>query len=336
MGPPKILLKILNILDQEKFKRFKIYVTSEDFLENVPIIPPFKLEDKSREETVTVMFQTYSVHTLKVTKIVLQEMSENNLVDKYITDLPEIPEIINNCHQTFKPETQKTLHRVTDGVENKESPLEQIFTEIYITQGRIEEFNKQHEVRQIEAARGETDDTEVNIDPKNILELSPGEKGPIRLVMTVGVAGIGKTILTQKFTLDWADGKNNQDIHFIFRMEFKQLNGLKDKELSFVDLVHRFFPLIKEEGIYSFEDFKVLFILDGLDECRIPLNFKNPETLSDITVPASIDVLSLDPVTQLYVSVDASTKDSLKKIDRPLFKDFWPRFLDSLKALGEK
>ncbi|MGH0176861.1 UNVERIFIED_CONTAM: hypothetical protein FKN15_006137 [Acipenser sinensis] len=45
---------------------------------------------------------------------------------------------------------------------------------------------------------------------------------------------------------------------------------------------------------------------------------------------------TLEPVTQLYVSVDASTKDSLKKIDRPLFKDFWQRFLDSLKALGDK
>ncbi|CAL8352014.1 unnamed protein product [Lota lota] len=48
------------------------------------------------------------------------------------------------------------------------------------------------------------------------------------------------------------------------------------------------------------------------------------------------EIRSLVPVTQLYVSVDASTKDSLKKIDRPLFRDFWPRFLDSLKALGEK
>ncbi len=45
---------------------------------------------------------------------------------------------------------------------------------------------------------------------------------------------------------------------------------------------------------------------------------------------------SLRPVTQLYVSVDASTKESLKKIDRPLFKDFWPRFISSLKALSEK
>jgi len=44
----------------------------------------------------------------------------------------------------------------------------------------------------------------------------------------------------------------------------------------------------------------------------------------------------LAPVTQLYVSVDASTKDSLKKIDRPLFRDFWERFIDSLKALKEK
>ena len=45
---------------------------------------------------------------------------------------------------------------------------------------------------------------------------------------------------------------------------------------------------------------------------------------------------TLSPVTQLYVSVDASTKESLKKIDRPLFRDFWERFTDSLRALAEK
>uniref|UniRef100_A0A3P9M239 Pyrin domain-containing protein n=1 Tax=Oryzias latipes TaxID=8090 RepID=A0A3P9M239_ORYLA len=75
----------------ENFIKFKWHVTNEGFLETFSIIPPFKLEDKSREETVTVMFQTYSVHTLKVTKIVLKQMCENDLVDKYLTDLPEIP-----------------------------------------------------------------------------------------------------------------------------------------------------------------------------------------------------------------------------------------------------
>uniref|UniRef100_A0A8C9MM58 S-adenosyl-L-methionine-dependent tRNA 4-demethylwyosine synthase TYW1 n=1 Tax=Serinus canaria TaxID=9135 RepID=A0A8C9MM58_SERCA len=48
------------------------------------------------------------------------------------------------------------------------------------------------------------------------------------------------------------------------------------------------------------------------------------------------EIRRLEPVTQLYVSVDASTKESLRRIDRPLFKDFWQRFLESLKALAEK
>jgi len=47
-------------------------------------------------------------------------------------------------------------------------------------------------------------------------------------------------------------------------------------------------------------------------------------------------IRTLKPVTQLYVSVDASTKESLKKIDRPLFRDFWQRFLDSLTELSDK
>ena len=55
-----------------------------------------------------------------------------------------------------------------------------------------------------------------------------------------------------------------------------------------------------------------------------------------IVTPHVFSCRNLLPVTQLYVSVDAATKDSLKKIDRPLFKDFWERFVDSLKALGEK
>ena len=45
---------------------------------------------------------------------------------------------------------------------------------------------------------------------------------------------------------------------------------------------------------------------------------------------------NLGPVTQLYVSIDASNKDSLRKIDRPLFRDFWERFQRCLEILREK
>nr|CCA14141.1 tRNA wybutosinesynthesizing protein putative [Albugo laibachii Nc14] len=47
-------------------------------------------------------------------------------------------------------------------------------------------------------------------------------------------------------------------------------------------------------------------------------------------------IAALEPITQLYVSVDAATKDALQAVDRPLFKDFWERFLACLKELRRK
>ncbi|XP_028429947.1 protein NLRC3-like [Perca flavescens] len=109
--------------------------------------------------------------------------------------------------------------------------------------------------------------------------------------MTTGVAGIGKTVLTQKFTLDWAEDKANQDIQFTFTFTFRELNMLKEKVFSLVELVHRFFSETKEAGICRFEEFLVVFIFDGLDECRFPLDFLNTEILTDVTESTSVDVL---------------------------------------------
>ncbi|XP_058477726.1 protein NLRC3-like [Solea solea] len=109
--------------------------------------------------------------------------------------------------------------------------------------------------------------------------------------MTKGVAGIGKTVLTQKFTLDWAEDKSNQDVQFIFPFTFRELNVMKEKKFSLVELIHHFFTETKEAGICRFEDFRVVFIFDGLDECRLPLDFHNTEILTDVTASTSVDVL---------------------------------------------
>ncbi|KAF1389815.1 hypothetical protein PFLUV_G00077460 [Perca fluviatilis] len=107
--------------------------------------------------------------------------------------------------------------------------------------------------------------------------------------MTKGVAGIGKTVLTQKFTLDWAENKANQDIKFTFPFTFRELNVLKERKYSLVELVDYFFSETKEAGICRFEE--VVFIFDGLDECRLPLDFHNTEILTDVTESTSVDVL---------------------------------------------
>uniref|UniRef100_A0A3B3DHR6 NACHT domain-containing protein n=1 Tax=Oryzias melastigma TaxID=30732 RepID=A0A3B3DHR6_ORYME len=140
---------------------------------------------------------------------------------------------------------------------------------------------QKHEVRQIEAASRKADRAETSIRQEELFQLPAGRQEPIRTVMTKGVAGIGKTVLTQKFTLDWAEGKANQNIHFTFPFTFRELNVLKEEKFSLVELVHHFFPETKEAGICSFEDFQVIFIFDGLDECRLPLDFHKTQILND-------------------------------------------------------
>ncbi|XP_034547153.1 protein NLRC3-like, partial [Notolabrus celidotus] len=120
---------------------------------------------------------------------------------------------------------------------------------------------------------------------------SPGRDQPIRAVLTKGVAGIGKTVLTQKFTLDWAEDKDHQDIQFTFPFTFRELNVLRERKFSLVELVHHFFTPTREVGLCRFEEFQVVFIFDGLDECRLPLDFHNNQILTDAAESTSVDVL---------------------------------------------
>uniref|UniRef100_A0A4W6F9G0 B30.2/SPRY domain-containing protein n=1 Tax=Lates calcarifer TaxID=8187 RepID=A0A4W6F9G0_LATCA len=197
------------------------------------------------------------------------------------------------CRRKLKSNLKKKFQCVFEGISKAGNPtlLNQIYTELYITEGGTGEVNDEHEVRQIETASRKPDRPETTIRQEDIFKASPGRDEPIRTVMTKGVAGIGKTVLTQKFTLDWAEDKANQDIHFTFPFTFRELNVLKEKKLSLVELVHHFFTETKEAGICRFEEFQVVFIFDGLDECRLPLDFHNTEILTDVTESTSVDVL---------------------------------------------
>uniref|UniRef100_A0A3B5PUD3 NACHT domain-containing protein n=1 Tax=Xiphophorus maculatus TaxID=8083 RepID=A0A3B5PUD3_XIPMA len=195
------------------------------------------------------------------------------------------------CQHQLKSGLKKKFQSVFEGIAKAGSPtlLNQIYTELYITEGGTGEVNDEHEVRQIETASRKLHTSETTIRQEDIFKVPPGSDQPIRTVITKGVAGIGKTVLTQKFTLDWAEDKIHQNIQFIFPFTFRELNVLKEKKFSLVELVHHFFSETKE--ICSFEHFQVLFIFDGLDESRLPLDFHNKEILTDATESTSVDVL---------------------------------------------
>uniref|UniRef100_A0A3B3CUV4 NACHT domain-containing protein n=1 Tax=Oryzias melastigma TaxID=30732 RepID=A0A3B3CUV4_ORYME len=187
------------------------------------------------------------------------------------------------CRHKVQSGQKKKFQCMFEGIAKAGNPtlLNEIYTELYITEGGTGELNEEHEVRQIEAASRKADRAETSIRQEELFQLPAGRQEPIRTVMTKGVAGIGKTVLTQKFTLDWAEGKANQNIHFTFPFTFRELNVLKEEKFSLVELVHHFFPETKEAGICSFEDFQIIFIFDGLDECRLPLDFHKTRILND-------------------------------------------------------
>uniref|UniRef100_UPI003AB04446 protein NLRC3-like isoform X1 n=1 Tax=Centroberyx gerrardi TaxID=166262 RepID=UPI003AB04446 len=195
------------------------------------------------------------------------------------------------CQRKLKSNLKETFQCLFEGIAEagNPTPLNQIHTELHITEGGSGEVNDEHEIRQIEMAFRKPASSETAIKCEDIFK--PGREKRTRTLMTKGVAGIGKTVLTQKFTLDWAEDKANHNIHFTFPFTFRELNLLKGKKFSLVSLLHQFFTETKEAGICRFDKFQVVFIFDGLDECRLPLDFKKNKILTDVTESTSVDVL---------------------------------------------
>uniref|UniRef100_A0A4W6FFB0 NACHT domain-containing protein n=1 Tax=Lates calcarifer TaxID=8187 RepID=A0A4W6FFB0_LATCA len=113
----------------------------------------------------------------------------------------------------------------------------------------------------------------------------------IRLVLTNGVAGIGKTFSVQKFTLDWAEGLENQDVSLLVLLSFRELNLIRDEQYSLLTLLHVFHPTLQKVTAEKLAVCKVLFIFDGLDESRLSLDFNNRKVVSDVTQKSSVNEL---------------------------------------------
>uniref|UniRef100_A0A8C7P869 NACHT domain-containing protein n=1 Tax=Oncorhynchus mykiss TaxID=8022 RepID=A0A8C7P869_ONCMY len=191
----------------------------------------------------------------------------------------------------IKPYLKNRTYSLFEGIEDqgKTTPLNNIYTELYITQAGSGEVKNQNEVRQIETACSCQVEHETSIQLNDIFKPLPGQDKLIRTVLTRGVAGIGKTVSVLKFMLDWAEGKANQDIQIIFPLPFRDLNLMRDKNLSLMELLHHSFIETKQSEIS--ENKNIVFVFDGLDECRLPLDFQNNKICCDVTESTSVEVL---------------------------------------------
>ncbi|XP_053533061.1 NACHT, LRR and PYD domains-containing protein 3 isoform X2 [Ictalurus punctatus] len=239
-----------------------------------PDYPACTEEDKDQE-----YLRSVRKGALKIALYLLESMNQNDLADA-----------LRNKSQAsnLKSRLRKKCKRINEGISQPGSSarLNEIYTDLHITEGWSGDVNNEHEVRQIETASRRPAAQETPIKCNDLFK-----DESIRSVLTKGAAGIGKTVSVQKFILDWTEGKANQDVTFMFPLPFRELNLMKQKHLSLMDLLHHLFPEMRKLQLIDCDSYKVLFIFDGLEECRLPLNFQKNERLCDVTESASVDVL---------------------------------------------
>ncbi|XP_060778570.1 NACHT, LRR and PYD domains-containing protein 12-like isoform X2 [Neoarius graeffei] len=279
--------KVISVI-QKELKRFKKLLSPDS-----PACSEREVEDEEDQSSVRE-------GVLKITLHFLKNMNHTDLAHT-----------LHNKHvsvyqQKLKSNLREKFKRVKEGISQHGSSalLNEIYTELYITEGWSGDVNKEHEVRQIETASRRPATQETPIKCNDLFKNTS-----IRSVLTKGVAGIGKTVSVQKFILDWTEGEANQDVTFMFPLPFRELNLMKERNLSLMNLLHHFFPEMKKLRLRDCDMNKVLLIFDGLDECRLPLNFQNNERLCDVTQSASVDVLltnlikgNLLPSTLLWIT----------------------------------
>ncbi|XP_029601967.1 NLR family CARD domain-containing protein 3-like, partial [Salmo trutta] len=225
---------------------------------------------------------------LKITLHILRKMNQKELADTL-----EKYELAVICQRELKSNLKKKFQCVFEGIAKQGNPtlLNKIYTELYITEGGTGEVNNEHELRQIETTTRKQARPETAVKCNDIFKPLTGQDKLIRTVLTKGVAGIGKTVSVQKFILDWAEGKANQDVQFVFSFPFRELNLMKEDKHTFIELLNHFSMETKQSRISIYNKYKVLFIFDGLDECRLPLDFQKNKICWDVTKSTSVDVL---------------------------------------------
>lgn len=142
---------------------------------------------------------------------------------------------------------------------------------------------------ELESRRCSSEEKKIHLN--DIFKPLSNEGNPPQRVLTKGIAGIGKTVAVQKFTQDWAVGEANQTTQFIFPFTFRELNLKKDERLNLMTLIGDYFEEVKDLETSDYNNSSVLFIFDGLDESKFPLDFKKNDMCRSVTKTTTVDVL---------------------------------------------
>ncbi|XP_036419925.1 NACHT, LRR and PYD domains-containing protein 12-like [Colossoma macropomum] len=316
---PEVLLDTLENLVQDDLKTFQWHL-----IRGVKGFTPIQralLEKADRPDTVDKMVQRYGLGAVEITLAILKKINQNHLAEELRTKLEDgekrsedvtgqrkaasstaaqtgdscalTAEDQQHCTQMMSILRQRYESILIGNSQTGHTKfLEDIYTDLIMVQNESGGVIYEHEVMQMEMSSNRPAGEKMCVQCRDLFKVQPGTNRRNRKVLTMGIAGVGKTVSVNKFILDWAKEEENQDIHFIFPLPFRELNLKKHKEFSLIELLnHCFFSSKTELKSLPEDDGKVLFIFDGLDECRFPLYFEDGEEVKDINEKTSVGSL---------------------------------------------
>ncbi|CAL8313933.1 unnamed protein product [Lota lota] len=219
----------------------------------------------------------------------------SSALEPKLANTQEYIEVAVTGQSALKTFLKRKLQNVHEGIGRQLGNarlFQEAYTELYIVEGDCTQVNMEHEVRQMElCTRKLKAAPEKAVKCEDMFKPSSGQEGQARVVLTKGLAGIGKTYSVQKLMLDWAEDKACSDISFLLSLQFRELNRMRDEQLSLFDLLKRFHMMIEDEDLRKLDKYNVIIVFDGLDECRLPLDFQNNSPWTDMAKATSVDVL---------------------------------------------
>ncbi|KAL1276311.1 hypothetical protein QQF64_035934 [Cirrhinus molitorella] len=306
----RLLYDTLDDLEEGKLKRFK------SFLREDGPIPVSVLGKADATDTVDQMLDHLGQESaVKITLDILKKMNQNHLAEQLENKQTEVSSAIltedlmlQKFLETHKMNMKKKAEHIFECNKENEVHLKAVYTELFITEGDMKDVYREHEVLKIDDAfkKKQTQDKPINCNKIFTLLREINEE---KIVLTKGIAGIGKTVSVHKFILDWAEGEANQDIHCVFLLPFREINLMTDEDFSLHELLQEFYPEMKNlKNVKLYKECKLAFIFDGLDESHLHLNF-NTRSLNTVDKRSSVDVLftslvkgKLLPSAQVWVT----------------------------------
>ncbi|XP_037310839.2 protein NLRC3-like [Pungitius pungitius] len=176
---------------------------------------------------------------------------------------------------------------------NSASHIEIRYTDLFVTEDDESVDSSQHEYFDLASRRARIYVHQAcqRIRPCHLLSPRGTSGRPPKRVKVKGIAGIGKSAAVQRLVYEWAVGKNMREFTCVFDLRFRELN-LIEAPLSLLELLGERFRYLKAvlPDLFTTPS-SLLFILDGLDEFKSPLDWGGPDRDIDVGSKAQVSEL---------------------------------------------